>query len=449
MQNILFEKTSPSKLVAIVAIPGIVGMLVSSLFQVIDGVLVGQLLGLEAFAALNLAMPLVIINFSLADLVGVGASVIIALKLGEKKGKEANNIFTCACILIVLSAAVLGSVLFLFAENLMRLMGADGEIAVMAAKYLKVYALFAPVTTILFAVDNYLRICGRIKYSLMVNILMSVFGVLFEFLLLFVLKMDIAGAALGTCLAMLACVIIAFIPFVLGTTQLRFTVPRLSAHMLRRIVANGAPSFLNNISGRAASILINIFLLKLGGALAVSAYGVLLYVDSMMQPVLYGLCDSIQPAVGYNWGAGNCRRVAAIEKRCFAACAVISLLVTAVIMNAKAFAVGIFVPAAETDLMEMSIKAVSIFGYAYFTRWISLATQSFCSSIGKAGCATLISVSSAFIFPVLFLFALEPIGLNGIWLNFPLTELMAGLMSIFILAVLIKKQKCAQTQNKA
>ena len=99
--NALFAKTPPLKLFFIASIPGAVSMLASALYQTLDGVFVGQFLGATAFAALNLAMPFVIINFSLADLIGVGSAVPISICLGRKDEQEANNIFTCACLMIV------------------------------------------------------------------------------------------------------------------------------------------------------------------------------------------------------------------------------------------------------------------------------------------------------------------------------------------------------------
>ena len=108
----LFAKTPPVKLFFIASVPGAVSMLASSLYQFLDGIFVGNFLDATAFAALNLAMPFVIINFSLADLVGVGSSVPISIALGREDRKEANNIFTCACILIVVTGAAIGAVLF-------------------------------------------------------------------------------------------------------------------------------------------------------------------------------------------------------------------------------------------------------------------------------------------------------------------------------------------------
>lgn len=438
--KILYEKTPPVKLFFTVAIPGIISMLVSSLYQIIDGAFVGQVLGSDAFAALNLAMPLVIINFSIADLIGVGSAVPIAIKLGEKDEKTASNIFSSACLMIVGLGIVLGAVLFILAEDFMKLIGADNNLVIMASQYLRVYALCSPFTTIIFAVDNYLRICGKIRYSMAINILMSVISILMEFLFLFVFRFGIWGAALATCCGMFICVIIAFMPFFLGKMQLRFAKPRIDRNVLKSIFTNGAPSFLNNIAGRITSIIMNVFLLRFGGATAISAYGILMYADGIIQPILYGLCDSLQPAVGYNYGAKNYSRILTIERICFSACGVLSIMMTAIMFFAKESIVGIFVKAQDTALIVMSVHALSLFVFAFLTRWISLAAQSYMSAIGKAGYATLISISMAFVFPIIFLFSLSFLGLNGLWLNMPFTSLATAILAVIILRNHNKKE---------
>lgn len=121
--TILFSKTAPLKLFFIAAVPGAISMFASALYQTIDGVFVGRFLRQTAFAAINLAMPFVIINFSLADLIGVGSAVPISVCLGKKQEREANTIFTCACLMIVGAGAVIGGILFAAAPLLIRLMG--------------------------------------------------------------------------------------------------------------------------------------------------------------------------------------------------------------------------------------------------------------------------------------------------------------------------------------
>ena len=224
----LFSQTPPVRLFFFAAIPGALSMLASSLYYTLDGVFVCQFIGAMAFAAINLAMPFVIINFSLADLIGVGASVPISIALGRGDNKEANNIFTCACLLIHALGILIGAALFAAAPLLIRFLGADGEFAAMAVEYLRVYALCSPLTTAMFAMDNFLRISGFIRGSLALNILMSVLCAGFELFFLGVMGWGVWAAALAGSLGMGVCVLIAYIPFLRGKSVLRFTRPRFS-----------------------------------------------------------------------------------------------------------------------------------------------------------------------------------------------------------------------------
>ena len=429
----LFAKTPPVKLFFIAAMPGAVSMLASALYGLLDGLFVGQFVGSTAFAALNLAMPFVIINFSLADLIGVGSAVPISIALGRKDDQEANNIFTCACLLIVGTGAAIGAVLYLAAPALIAMMGAEGDFAAQAVQYLRVYCVASPVTTMVFAADNFLRICGYIRGSMALNIFMSAFSAGLEFLFLGVFRWGIWAAALATCGSMFVCALLALIPFFRGRAQLRFCRPRFRAAMLRQIVACGAPNFLNNLAGRITSILMNVVLLQLGGATAVSVYGVLMIADGFVQPLLYGMCDSLQPAVGYNWGARNIKRVKAIEFRCFGAAAVLALLTTLVLGFFPRQVAGLFIDVSETAYMEMAVQALLLFSLTYVTRWFSYATQSFLSAIEKPVAASMISVSTALVFPVLLIVVLWPLGLTGIWLNFAVTAVLAGILALILL----------------
>ena len=105
----LFTKTPPVKLFFLASVPGAISMLASALYQTLDGIFVGQFLGETAFAALNFSMPFVVINFSLADLIGYGSAIPISISLGKKKEQEANNLFTCSCILIIAAGILMGS----------------------------------------------------------------------------------------------------------------------------------------------------------------------------------------------------------------------------------------------------------------------------------------------------------------------------------------------------
>ena len=229
----LFTNTPPRKLFFFAALPSAASMLASALYELFDGMFVGRFLGSTPFAALNLAMPFVIINFALADLIGVGSSVPISIHLGRHEDEEASNYFTCASILIVLAGIIVGAAIYAAAPLMIALMGAKGEFASLAVSYLRVYGLCSPVTTIVFAVDNFLRICGKTRESMFLNIFMSILSVTLEAFFLLVLRLGIAGAALGTCLGMAVTAVVAYVPFFRGRMLLRFQKPRFSRAMIR------------------------------------------------------------------------------------------------------------------------------------------------------------------------------------------------------------------------
>lgn len=431
--NALFEKTSPIKLFLIASIPGGISMLASSVYGLLDGIFVGQILGEVAFAALNLAFPFVVINFSLADLIGGGSSVPIAIHLGQREAREANNIFTCACLMIVCTGTLMGGALYAAAPSLIRMMGADGALAELAVQYVRVYALCSPVTTIVFALDNYLRICGQIRKSMCLNILMSALSAALEILFLGVFRFGIWGAALATCLGMLVCAALAFHPFLKGRLQLQLCRPRFRMTMIRQIVLCGSPNFLSNIAGRITSVFMNMVLLRFGGADAVSIYGVLMYTGETIQSFLYGVCDSLQPAVGYNWGAGKRDRVKRIEGCCFAASAILSVLSGIVVFLFPEPVIGLFIKASDAAFMGTAVLAMRLFSAAFLTRWFSFAVQSFMTAVEKPVYASVLSISASLAFPFLLIFALWPLGLTGLWLNAPATYALTAALSVAVL----------------
>ncbi len=443
----MYAQMKPWRLFFVVAAPGMISMFAMSIYSIIEGVFIGQILGEGAFAAVNIAMPLVMINFSLADLIGVGASAPISIALGRDDHETANNFFSCAVILNFLASTLMGAIMFFAAAPLSRMMGADDVLLDTAVRYLRTYALCGPITTIFFAMDNYLRICGYVKTSMFINIGCNVGTLGFLTLFLLVLDMDVVGSALATCIAMCACAAIALIPFLRKKTLLRFVLPHFHWGMIREIAACGSPVFLNNISGRVTSILMNISLMTLGvrllgeggGQTAVAVYAVLMYASDLCWPLLYGIADSLAPALGYNWGAKNYDRVKRIVKCAYIGTAIIGLVSTSVLFFFPGTIASWFVNAEEVRLLQISTHAIRLFCFAYLFRWIGVTTQSYFSAIGKPMQATAISVGTAFVFPVFLLGALWSFGLDGIWFNFVGVNALAAILSIFLLSRLTKE----------
>ncbi len=445
----MYATMNPWRLFFVVAMPGMVSMFAMSIYSIIEGIFIGQILGEGAFAAVNIAMPLVMINFSLADLIGVGASVPISIALGKKDHDTANNVFSCSVIMIFFASVLMGSVMFFAAEPLARMMGADNILLDTSVRYLRTCALCSPLATIFFAMDNYLRISGFVKTSMAINIGCNVLTIGLLSIFLLVCEMDVVGSALATSLSMCSCSFVAILPFVMRKTLLKFRRPKFNKAMFKQIAACGSPVFLNNIAGRVTSILMNISLMTLGvqafgeggGTTAVAVYAVLMYSSDLCWPLLYGISDSLAPAIGFNWGAESYDRVKKIVRCGYIGTSTVGLVSTSILFFFSGTVASLFVEAEEVRLLEMSEHAIRLFCFAYLFRWIAVSTQSFFSAIEKPAFATTMAVSVALVFPVIMLGSLWNLGLDGIWLNFVGVNALAALFAALLLGKVGKEIK--------
>jgi len=454
--ELMYATMNPWRLFFVVAIPGMVSMFAMSVYSVLEGIFIGHALGEEAFAAINIAFPLVLITNSLADLIGVGASVPISIALGKEDYKSANNTFTVSVIMIFASSVFMGSIMFFAAEPLASMMGADGTLLSTSARYLRTSAVFCPLASIFFAMDNYLRISGYVRMSMIINVISNVLTIGLMSVFLFVLKMDVSGSALALSISMSACSLVAMIPFVARRALLKFKKPQFSRPLLKQIAACGSPVFLNNIAGRITSIIMNISLMMVGakalgeggGTTAVAVYAVLMYSSDMCWPLLYGIADSLAPSLGYNWGAKNYSRVKRIARCAYVGTMAVGLVSTSVLFFMPRVIASLFVDAQDVRLLEMAADAIRIFCLTYLFRWIAVTTQSYLSAIEKPARATVMALSIAFVFPVVLLGALWGFGLSGIWFNFVGVNILAAILSAVFLVSLSREIKRRESEYK-
>lgn len=431
--NRLFAEMPPVKLFFTAAIPGVISMFAMSIYSIIEGIFVGQFIGGAAFAAINLAMPLVFITFALSDMIGVGSSVPISISHGKGEHEKANNIFSCSVLMIILTALITGILMFVFAPTIIHFMGAENEVAKLAITYLRIGAIMNPFTTIVFAMDNYLRICGFIRGSMILNIFMSC--LLIVLLLLFIVVMDLGlvGSALAINLGMAICGFIALIPFIRGKALLKFRKPKFSLAIVKEIVSCGSATFLNNIAGRLFALVMNVLLIRMGGTLAVSAFSVMMYCNDLVQPLLYGLCDTMQPAIGFNWGAKAYKRVKSLVKCVYTSSALVSVLATIALFFFPRLIASVFVSESEVSLLNLSAHALRIFSLGFLFRWFGFASQSFYNAIEKPKNASIISISTAFVFPLILVAVFWPLGLDGLWLNQPASYVPVAVIAFIMI----------------
>ena len=430
----LFGTLSPTPLFFRLAIPSMISMAVTSLYTIADGVFVGYFIGAGALAAVNLVMPLIMMSFALSDMLAVGSSVQIAIRLGKRRNQEASSIFSFACGMILLLSVIIGVLAFIMAEGLVALLGADGQVAAMAVEYIRVYALFSPLIMIFFALDNYLRICGRIRYSMIMNVAISIANIALDALFIAGFGWGIGSAALASCLCLAVGTLLGLWPFIRGKMALHFVKSRLPLKTIGNIITNGSSEFFANISGSVCMVLFNTALMHLSGYLAVAAFSIVMYIDSIVKSILFGMGDALQPAISYNYGAASKKRVFALECRVQAAGFVISLSAMLLMFWKGDALIALFAQEDGAELLALSTQAMKLFALSYLVSWCAVVSSSFFTALDRPICSLVLSLCHTLVFPVLFLTVLPKLwGLDGVWL----TSLGAGSCSAVLAVSLI------------
>ena len=430
----MFEKMQPTKLFIKCAIPATLSMIFSGIYSIADGIFVGRCIGSDALAAVNLVMPLIMISFALAEMIAVGSSVQLAMLLGQKEKELANRTFS-VCIKVILGISVIiGLIFFFLSKPILTLMGTEGKALQYGIEYIRVYAVFSPLIIVYFAADNYLRICGKQNYSMALNIVTSVLNIVLDFLLLVVWKQGVWAAAFTSCISIALGTVMALCPFFRNKLELKFVKGWISAKQFVKLVANGSSEFFANIASSIFSFILNIVLLSIGGATAVAAMSVVMYVESIASMMISGMSDSMQPAISYCHGAGLKKRVYALEKRVLVSAAVLSLTACLLLRYGGAWVVPFFVKPGETELLTLSIHAMSLYALSYLVNWVDGCLSGYLTALGQAGRSFIVSIMGTLVLPLVGLAVLAPpLGLAGVCLM----PLFAGVLSAVLSLVLV------------
>ena len=250
-------------------------------------------------------MPLIMMSFALVDLVAVGSSVQISIRLGEKNERAANRIFSFCTGLIVALSCVIGLGGFFLAGPMVSLMGAEAEVTAMGAEYMQVYAVFAPVIMVFFAVDNYLRICGRVRYSMILNVVTALLNIVLDFILVGGCHLRAAGAAIATVASQGVSFATALWYLYRKGFHFEFTRRdiRLDGQLCRRVLLLGAPIALQDLLVNFSFLLITVIVNGMG-VVASAALGVVekLIVFAMLPPM--AISSAVAAMTAQNYGAG-------------------------------------------------------------------------------------------------------------------------------------------------
>ncbi|MDE6453771.1 MAG: MATE family efflux transporter [Muribaculaceae bacterium] len=412
------------------SLPAVTGMLVMSLYNVVDRIFIGQGVGADAIAGLAVTFPVLNITTALGVLVGAGSSSRVSILLGEGRMADAERTLGNSLTMLVVFAASYMTLFYAFMDPVLRLFGASDVTLPYARALIEALLPGLFMTNLAFSLNNIMRASGYPGRAMMTMVIGAAVNIALDPVFIFGLDMGIRGAAIATDIAMCVSAVFVFAHFFRRDVTLRFRrgTFRPEAAVVGSIVAIGAAPSLVNFAASFINVLINNALLGHGGDIAVGAAGIFTTYATLLTTFVLGICLGMQPIVGYNYGAGQIHRL----RRVFglAVCSATAVCVAgyagAQLMPhviARAFTVDAGLIGVTTTGLRTAMGAFPVVGFQI------VATTLF-QSIGAAGRSVFLSLTRQVLFVIPLLLVLpDAMGLRGVWLSFPLSDVAATLVA--------------------
>lgn len=435
----LSDHFSYSKLIRF-TLPTIAMMIFTSIYGIVDGVFVSNCVGSDAFAAVNLIMPVIMILGSTGFMVGTGGSAIVSKTLGEKKLEKASEYFSMLIYLCIVSGVILSAIGIIFIKPLAGLLGATGDIANNCIIYGRTVFFMMTGLFLQNAFQSFLVVAEKPKLGLAVTLLAGFTNMFLDFLFVYVLRLGVFGAAVATGISQFVGAIIPVIYFASGRNNiLHLKKCRFNKDIIIKTFINGSSEMVTNMSMSLVNMLYNMQLMKYIGTNGIVAYGIIMYVGFIFSGTYIGYSLGSAPVISYHYGAGNKKELKSLFKH-----SIILLVISSVIMTLLAevlakYLAGIFV-SYDKQLLELTTTAIRIYSVSYLISELNIFASSFFTALNNGFVSAAISFLRMFLFQIIMILLLPVIiGINGIWIAVTAAEALALVVSVIFVIINRKK----------
>ncbi|AEG60366.1 MATE family efflux transporter [Desulforamulus ruminis] len=429
--------------------PAIVGMLVNSLYNIVDRIFVGQGVGPVAIAATTVAFPIMIILMAVSILIGVGATALISIRLGEQKKEEAEMVAGNAMTMLILLPAFFAILFILFTEPILIGFGASPTVLPYAEDFVSIIMIGSVFGSISMGMNNFIRAEGNPRMAMNTQILGAVINIGLNYIFIFKMGMGIKGSAWSTVISQMVSAVWVLSYFFTGRSLVKIRLKNLRPQVpvLLGIMAIGFSPFAMQVANSVQQLILNKTLMSFGGDMALSAVGIMMSLSTLLFMPILGVSQGAQPIIGYNYGARQYDRVVETLKKAVIAATVIALTGYLMIRIWPAQIVGLF--SNESELIKMTTHAMMI----YFAMFPVIGFQIICSgyfqAVGKARQSAILSLSrQVLLFIPLLLFLPHIWGLEGVWRTAPIADFLAVLLTASVIYLEMKEMNKIRKKDK-
>jgi putative MATE family efflux protein len=418
------------------AIPSALAMFVSSLYTVIDGIFVAKGVGDLALAAVNIDLPFVVMLFGITNMFAIGGGALVSKNIGAQQIDKAVEIFRKVFKLLLIISIATSGICVIFANPLVKMLGATETLQGLSAEYLRYYAIFCIPNLIGIALNSFVRNDGRPKLAMISMISGSITNVILDYVFIFVLRLGIKGAAVATGLGQIVTVSILLTHFLKKRGHLTFGSVKLDFATVKEFAIIGLPSFFAQISYSIIVLANNMVIGKIAGEVGLSAYSIVNYINTNLYMILFGLTLGVQPLVSYNYGKRDSEKMLGFYRINCIVSTIISIVFISICVLFGKFIIDIF--SKDVQIIKLAYTALIIVISSYIMTGLNLNTMVYYQSIECPKFSNIIcALRSIVILPVCLVVLGKLFGINGVWSSTIFTETLT--FAVITLVANVKK----------
>lgn len=439
-------KEKIGKLLLAFSVPCIISMLINSIYNIVDQIFIGQGVGYLGNAATNVIFPIVILCNAVAGLIGNGCAANFSLRLGEKKTKEAGKSVASTITITIIASIVISLILYLALGNLVNFFGCTKNVYPYAMDYGKIILLGAPFMIIYTVLSQIIRADGSPKYSMILLVVGAIINIILDPIFIMGFDMGVKGGALATIIGQMVSCIMALLyltKFKSIKLNKKDFIPDKS---IIKVLGYGLSSFVTQMTILVLFIFMNNVMTKYGAStkfgsdIPLSSYGIISKLNSLFVASVLGISIGAQPIIGFNYGAGNYKRVKETLKKVLMVNFIIGIIFNLSFQLFPKFLIGIFGSADNALYVEFATDALRIFLMVCALNALEMTTSIVVQSLGNVKKSTAVSfIRQIILFIPIALLLTSKIGLYGALYAGPIADTICFLIVIFIFASEYKK----------
>lgn len=444
----LMGTESIGKLLIKFSVPAIVGMIVNALYNVVDRIFVGQGVNTLALSGITIAFPIMNIILAFAMLVGVGATALISIRLGQGRKDEAEKILGNAVSLTIIVSLLLTIIGIIFLEPILTMFGGTGEVLEYGKEYMFIILIASTLGNLAFSINNIIRAEGNPKKAMATMLIGALINTVLNPLFIFGFGFGIRGSALATAISQTVSTIWVMSHFIgpksKSMLKLKKENLKLDFHIIRGTFAIGVSPFAMQVATSVITVFLNKQLVHYGTEISIAVMGVINSIVMLILMPIFGINQGVQPIIGYNYGAKQYKRVREALKLSIIFATIISTLGYLLVYIFPGFIMSMFADKTNTAILSEFLSE-GTYGLRIYLCMLpivgfQIVSSNYFQSVGKAGYSIFLSLSRQVIILLPLLYILPRFfNLHGVFIAGPTSDFLASLLTLILLIRELKK----------